>query len=114
MNKNFKMTHLLINPHEDSKYPITWVLENCKTCKLDKKYIDRYEPVLPIAIWVRLPNSDGYHAYAANDEGWLSTCDSYNDSQIEDLKDISTIDGILAVEKNVNDWVNDHYKNKDL
>ncbi len=110
----FKMRHLLVNPHKDSIYPITWVAENCEYCKLDITYKDKHEPVLPIAIWVKLPKSDGWHAYGANDEGWLSTCDSYNNLLVDELEDMPVATGILAVEARVNMWVNGYNKNKAL
>ena len=101
-----KIQHLLINPHEDSMYPITWVSKNINICKIDRNYTDSCEFVLNKAIFIKLPNQDNintWYGYAANDEGWLSTCDATG-NYIDQLPEISIIDGILEVEKEVNKW----------
>ena len=101
----FKKTikHLSINPHEDSIYPITWVSENVKTCLINRTYKDEYGPVFGKAIYVKLPDSDDWHVYAANDQGWLSACDVYGD--VSNLPEIPIMDGILEVEADVNQWL---------
>jgi len=109
-----KMRHLLINPHEDSIYPITWIAKNINTCKIDRKYTDSCEFVLNKAIFVKLPNQDNvetWYGYAANDEGWVSTCNATG-NYIEQLPEVSIIDGILEIEKDINEWVNSFLKNR--
>lgn len=101
------MKHLAINPDDDCIYPITWVAENIKTCKIDRNYRDNFEPVLGKAIFVKLPGGNSWSGYAANDEGWLYVCD-VSGIKIEELPDIDIKTGILEVEKDVNDWLKKH------
>ena len=102
-----KMKHLAINPHDDALYPITWVNENIKTCKIDRNYKDDIEPVLGKAIFVRLPGSDSWAGYAANDGGWLYVCDAIGKA-IDALPDINVEAGILEVEDNVNNLLEEN------
>ena len=101
------MKHLVINPDDDCIYPITWVAENIKTCKIDRNYRDNFEPVLGKAIFVKLPGRDSWAGYAANDEGWLYVCDA-SGIEIEKLPDIDIKTGILEVEEDVKDWLKKH------
>lgn len=101
-----KIKHLAINPHDDALYPITWVSENIKTCKIDRNYKDDIEPVFGKVIFVRLPGGDSWAGYAANDEGWLCVCDSLGQA-INDLPDISVEAGILEEEDSLNNWLDE-------
>lgn len=98
------MKHLSINPNDDCIYPITWVAENIKTCKIDRNYKDSFEPVLGKAIFVKIPGNDSWAGYAANDEGWLYVCDS-SGTGIEELPDMDIAQAILEVEKDVDEWL---------
>jgi len=92
------MKHLLVNKHCDCKYPITWVAENLKTCRVNREYKDRHEPTFwGVSIYVQLPDSDLWAEFAANDEGWMYVSDS-------SARGFPTVDiekGIWEVEQNV-------------
>jgi len=102
-----EIKHLAINKHDDAEYPITWVKENIRTCKIDRNYTDHIEPVLSKAIFVKLPGAYSWAGYAANDEGWLYVCDVIG-QDIDALPEVSIEEGILEVEDNVNKWLKAH------
>ena len=100
------MDHLQVNPRCDCKYPISWVAKNIEMCRINRRYVERYEPTTSgISISVRLPdNEDSWAEFAANDEGWMYVSDwCGHDEKI--LPEIPVIVGILEIETMINDWV---------
>lgn len=97
-----KMEHLRVNKHCDCKYPITWVAENIKTCRIDRNYKDHIEPTIDgVSISVKLPESDMWAEFAANDEGWMYV----SDWDASHLPEVPIMDGIREVEDNVNKYL---------
>ncbi len=99
------MEHLQINPHCDCKFPITWVAKNVKTCRINRDYKERHEPTLNgVSISVRIPNSEYFAEFAANDAGWMYV----SDWSAPGLEEIPIEDGIKEVEANVANWLKDN------
>jgi hypothetical protein len=91
------MKHLLVNKHCDSKYPITWVAKNIKTCRIDREYKERHESTYNgVSISVQLPDSELWAEFAANEEGWMYV----SDHNARGLQVVAIEQGILEVEKN--------------